>query len=183
MSRCLLRGVDEAVYGVHGARPFTVEGFIDEHKKGGDGVVVVLVEHEGIEDPIEVRRALELGNAAAGHEDEQGQDEVAVVAQYEEGLAGEFLEATVVRAFALAPENPLEVGREHEGRRLSLDAELLLVVAEEVAEVDVQEAPHSHDHDVVVVAVADAEHIGRDAVAREGPGEVVEGQCQGPAEA
>ena len=140
MSRCLLRGVDEAVYGVHGARPFTVEGFIDEHKKGGDGVVVVLVEHEGIEDPIEVRRALELGNAAVHKQRKECQQEVGIAAKDQESAHAEFLELQIAGPRRLrTPHHGRHVWRKYEGRGFSLDAEFGFEVAQKVAKVNVKQ--------------------------------------------
>ena len=59
---------------------------------------------------------------------------------------------------------------------MHLDPELGLEVAQEVAEVDVEQVTIPGDHDVVAVPVADAEHIRRHAAAGAGPHEVL---CRG----
>ena len=55
--------------------------------------------------------------------------------------------------------------REHERRPLSLDTHLGLEVAQEVAEVNVEELSALVEHDVVAVAIADADDVRCDTVA------------------
>ena len=59
-----------------------------------------------------------------------------------------------------------EVIRQHEGDSLPVNPELLLVVAQEVAEVDVEDLAVLVDHDVVRVPVPDAEDESGHTVAR-----------------
>ena len=53
-----------------------------------------------------------------------------------------------------------ELGADDHGDSLALEAELVLEVAEEVAEVDVEELAVLAHHDVVVVPVPDAQDVG-----------------------
>ena len=61
------------------------------------------------------------------------------------------------------------------GHALALDAILGLEVAEEVAEVDVEQVARLGEHHVVVVPVADAHDVRGDAVPSEGETERVDG--------
>jgi hypothetical protein len=54
-------------------------------------------------------------------------------------------------------------GLAHEGRLVAVEAHRHLVVAEEVAEVDVQQVPALGQHHVVVVAVRYTQHVCRGA--------------------
>ncbi len=84
----------------------------------------------------------------------------------------EFGELFALLGILLAPGyNVQEVLREHERHALPDDAELLLVVAEKVAKVNVEDLALAVDHDVVGVPVANPEDEGGDAVARATKGE------------
>ena len=58
---------------------------------------------------------------------------------------------------------------EDEGSSITLEGAKHLGVAEELAEVDVEEVSAVLHHDVVVVSVADAQDVRDDAVSRAGP--------------
>ena len=77
----------------------------------------------------------------------------------------------LLRVVAAVGDGVDEVVRQHEGHPLPVDAELLLVVAEEVSEVYVEDLTVLVDHDVVRVPVPDPEDEGCHAVARTRVGE------------
>jgi len=138
-----------------------------------EGGVVVLAESEPVLHPLHVLAVVEFGDT---YDDsiQQGQNqEPAVAPQNLEGLVADFVELFLVDA-VLALHQKLEIGRPKELTVLAFDPELPLEVAQEVAEVDVEEAAVVLHHHVARVAVCDAQDPGQDALARAAAREVAQ---------
>ena len=91
------------------------------------------------------------------------------------GLDTECLEVfeSLVVLVVNAPHDEGHGRREHEVLALAFDAVLVLKVAQEVSEVDVEEVSVFGHHDVIAVPVAQAQHIGGHTAARTGSHVVV----------
>mmetsp|Transcript_419 Transcript_419/g.1447 ORF Transcript_419/g.1447 Transcript_419/m.1447 type:complete len:368 (+) Transcript_419:196-1299(+) len=119
---------------------------------------------EGVAQVFDVLLRAQLRDARAQHHLEEGDEHVRVPSEDVERDAAR-LDELVEYVRVLASQHVGVLRGEDEGRTLPLDAVLLLVVAQEVAEVDVEEMAVSGDHDVVIVSVSNAEHKRGHAVA------------------
>lgn len=127
-------------------------------RRGGDLVGCLSlreVQCKGTAKVLDVAGGLELGNASGQHHGEEGDEEFGLPPQGHVGLGAGLFKA-LEEGRGLAAQNtgvtsllPGILRREHKGRPLSVDAKLLLPVAQEVAKVDVKEMALPRDHDVV----------------------------------
>ena len=130
--------------------------------------------------PLQIGQVLnagQLGNAGALHHAEQSYEQSRVFAQDLVGLRG-YLQKPSVQSAVLAAQNVHEVRCENEGHRLPVHAQLLLPVAQEMTEVDVEQIASLGHHYVIVVSVAYSQDVRGHAVAGAGVHEFLAGFFQ-----
>mmetsp|Transcript_63005 Transcript_63005/g.136963 ORF Transcript_63005/g.136963 Transcript_63005/m.136963 type:complete len:212 (-) Transcript_63005:191-826(-) len=122
---------------------------------------------------LEVPWRLQIRQPSREHHSEEVDPHVAVSPNHIVSTAAILLE-TLVQRRSPPTHDVGEIRCEDKGCTLPLHAELALEVAEEVAEVDMEEVAVPGDHDVVVVSVANAENERGHSIAGAAEGEGVE---------